>query len=79
MKIAGQSVSFETLILAKIADNLSTLVWFQTKDGQKGKNRPTMITDLLLGAEKENKDDIVVFHSGEEFSKLREQLIAGGE
>lgn len=79
MKIAGQSVPFETLILAKIADNLSTLVWFQTKDGQKGKNRPTMITDLLLGNKNESKDDIVVFHSGEEFSKLRNQLIVGGE
>lgn len=77
MKIAGQSVPFETLILAKIADNLSTLVWFQTKDGQKGKNRPTMITDLLLGNKNESKDDIVVFQSGEEFSKLRNQLVGG--
>src|SRR5690625_7167767 len=47
MKLSGQSVSIDTLLLAGISDRLSTLVWFQTEDGQKGKNRPIPIIELL--------------------------------
>ena len=75
MKISGQSVPFDTLLLAGIHDKLSTLVWFQTADGQKGRNRPTMLTNLLL--KKEQESDVEAFHSGEEFEKARKRL--GGE
>lgn len=30
-------------LLAMVADHLATANWFQTKDGQKGKNRPKQI------------------------------------
>lgn len=30
-------------LLAIIANSLRILIWFKTKDGQKGKNRPIMI------------------------------------
>lgn len=75
MKISGQTVPFDTLLLAGINDKLSTLVWFQTADGQKGRNRPTMLTNLLMKKEQEN--DVEAFHSGEEFEKARKRL--GGE
>src|SRR5690625_2524791 len=80
MKLIGQSVPTEILLLAGISDKLSTLVWFQTKDGQKGKNRPTMLTDLLTNKKQENKKDVIVFNSGEDFMKVRNQLMrVGGE
>ena len=79
MKLSNQVVPIETLLLAGISDKLSTLVWFQTKDGQKGKNRPTMLTDLLNRKEVENKRDVIIFDSGEEFKEVRNQLIVGGE
>lgn len=80
MKASGQIVSLDTLLLAGISDKLSTLVWFQTEDGQKGKNRPTMITDLLTKKESERNEDVLVFSSGEDFIKVRDQLIGvGGE
>lgn len=78
MKLNGQVVSMDTLLLAGISDKLSTLVWFQTQDGQKGKNRPTMLTDLLTNNKKESKEDVIVFNSGEDFDKVRNRL-AGGE
>ncbi len=81
MKLSGQSVEMKTLLLAGISDKLSTLVWFQTEDGQKGRNRPTMLTDLLTKNNDSTADkDVVVFHSGEDFIDLRNQLIqTGGE
>jgi len=79
MKANGQTVTLDTLLLAGISDRLSTLIWFQTSDGQKGKNRPTMLTSLLTNNKTENKDDVLVFDSGEDFAKVRNQLIVGGE
>ena len=75
MKLSGQSVPLDTILLAKISDSLSTLVWFQTEDGQKGINRPKMLTDLLLNAKSDS--DIEAFHSGEDFERERQRLIGG--
>ena len=82
MKLSGQKVSTDTLLLAGIVDRLSILLWAQTKDSQKGINRPTMILDSLVA--KENKDsDVIVFNSGEDFEKTRNEIInrvmAGGD
>ena len=79
MKASGQIVPTDTMLLAGISDKLSMLVWFQTEDGQKGKNRPTMLTGLLTKSEPDNEKDVIVFNSGEEFEKRRKELMAGGE
>lgn len=80
MKASGQKVPIDTLLLAGISDKLSTLVWFQTKDGQKGKNRPSMLTDLLTNKDSQDNKDMVVYHSGEEFTRARNELMkSGGE
>lgn len=82
MRISGQTVPFDTLLMAGVADRLSILVWAKTKDGQKGKNRPPMMVDALT--KKEPKEtDVVAFSSGEDFEEARNNLIgkisAGGE
>jgi len=79
MALSNQKVPFETLLMASTLDRLSTLVWFKTKDGQKGANRPTMIAQKLIGEEKER--DEMVFSSGEEFEAYRQRILAevGGE
>ncbi|WP_229782598.1 DUF5361 domain-containing protein [Oceanobacillus indicireducens] len=79
MKLSGQLVPMDTLLLAGISDKLSMLVWFQTEDGQKGKNRPTSLINLLTNSKEESKKDVVVFDSGEDFVKTRNQLMVGGE
>lgn len=78
MKLNDQKVPVETLLLAGVVDRLSILIWLQTIDGQKGINRPTMILDSLAPT-KENKDrSIIVFDSGEDFVKTRDELIKTG-
>jgi len=78
MKISGQSVPLDTLLLAGISDRISTLVWFETEDGQKGKNRPAAIVDMLTNESQPNKD-MLLFNSGEDFETTRLRLIKGGE
>src|SRR5690625_4667951 len=59
MKMTGMEIPIDTFLLAGIFDKLSVLVWFNTKDGQKGKNRPEPITDILLGKTNDKKDDVI--------------------
>ena len=77
MKMSDQTTSFDTMLLAGIKDALSILVWFKTKDGQKGTNRPKMVTELLTKKEVKPKRNHS-FHSGEEFEKYRNKLFASG-
>ena len=77
MKLSGQLVPTNTLLLAGISDRLSIFLWGQTKDGQKGRNRPAMLVDMFT-AKAEKSKDVIVFNSGEDFEKSRQKLIAGG-
>ena len=81
MKLSGQTVPSDTLLLASMVDKLNTLVWFKTKDGQKGKNMPPSIVSVLTGKDKtDNNKDMVVFNSGEDFVNRRKMLLqTGGE
>jgi len=82
MKMSGQLVPMETLLLAGILDRLSVLLWRQTKDGQKGRNMPTMVLDTLT-ARKSKDSDVIVFSSGEDYEKTRNEILnnnhRGGE
>lgn len=80
MKLNEQTVPMETILLASISDKLSTLIWFQTEDGQKGKNRPVSLVDLFTNkSSRETKKDVIVFNSGEDFVNQRQRLLKGGE
>ncbi|MEQ7274627.1 DUF5361 domain-containing protein [Enterococcus thailandicus] len=78
MKLNNQQVPLDTLLLASISDKLGLLIWFKTKDGQKGVNRPTSISESLTNSTKQEKSEIV-FNSGEEFERVRQGLIEGGD
>lgn len=68
MKIEGRKVSRVELLLASIADKLSTLIWFQTEDGHNGENRPRSVLSFFLGeAEPEEEGD--GFDTAEEFEE----------
>lgn len=81
--MSNQIVPLETTLLASIVDRLSLSLWLQTKDGQKGVNRPKSIVDQLTKQDKEERDerDYLVFESGEDFENYRKALLAktGGE
>ena len=82
MKLSQQTASIDTMLLAGITDKLSILLWTQTKDGQKGKNRPISILEKVLNLPKKRKEE-VAFASGEEFESTRNALLqnlkAGGD
>ena len=81
--MSDQIVSLEITLLANIVDRLSISLWLQTKDGQKGVNRPTSIAEMLTKNNKEERDEryYLVFESGEDFENYRKALLAktGGE
>nr|DAO19403.1 MAG TPA: protein of unknown function (DUF5361) [Caudoviricetes sp.]DAY02041.1 MAG TPA: protein of unknown function (DUF5361) [Caudoviricetes sp.] len=79
--ISNQVVSLDTLLFASMVDRLSLSLWLQTKDGQKGTNRPNSIVDHLTKKEEKDDKDYLVFKSGEDFEKYREKLLTkmGGE
>ena len=82
MKLSQQTASIDTMLLAGISDKLGILLWAQTKDGQKGKNRPISILEKVLNFPKKRKEE-VAFASGEEFESTRNLLLqnlkAGGD
>lgn len=82
MKLSGQKIPLDTLLLAGISDNLRLLLWTKTKDGQKNVNRPESILHKLSENNPREKEEII-FDSGEEFEKMRQQLLGntihGGE
>ena len=79
--ISNQVISLDTLLFASMVDRLSLSLWLQTKDGQKGTNRPNSIVDHLTKKEEKDEKDYLVFESGEDFEKYREKLLTkmGGE
>lgn len=74
MKMNNQTVELNTLLMAGISDKLSTLLWWKTKDGQKGINKPTSLVDVLTNTQpKEN--NVIAFSSGEDFINRRNELL----
>lgn len=67
-KLNGLKAKNETMLLAAIADRLSYLLWFQTKDGMRGVNRPHLLTEALIGKE-EKPTDIVLFDTKEQLDQ----------
>ena len=70
-----KKLSLRDFLLASIMDRLSLLVWFQSKDGQEGNNRPAMMVDALMGKTNDNESDIESFESVEEFERFKKELV----
>lgn len=68
MKMAGCDLPLETAIQASVADRIGMLVWMQSEDGHKKRNRPESILKLILG-NLDAETSAEVFVSGEEFEK----------
>ncbi len=72
--MAGQKYTLQTILMALAVDALNTLVWFQSEDGVKGKNRPDSIRDILLGKQEEYE----VFDSIEAYEAARKERMNNG-
>lgn len=74
MKLSGLKVGIETMLLAAAADRLGMLVWMQSEDGRKNRNRPKSILNALINDEKK-ENDIMVFSSIEDFEREKHRLL----
>lgn len=68
-KLSGTDVSKEEMLLASIADSLSTLVWFKTRDGVNGINRPKSFVEALLGVDEESNSEVTSFETADDFKQ----------
>lgn len=68
MKQADTRVTIDQMLNAMIVDHLGFLCWAKTKDGQKGRNRPKKVLDVLLErTEEHKKDEFITFETPEEY------------
>lgn len=74
----GIKVSFGDLLAAAAVDRLSILVWEQTKDGQKGRNKPKMLVESLLSSQGQNREN-ETYDTPEAFEAARRKLQGGDE
>ena len=75
MKLSGMRTSNEILLLAYAVDRLSVLIWQNTKDGQKGKNRPKSTADAILNGDMVKQHRTTGFDTPEAFMNAREKII----
>ena len=75
-KMYGLDVPLDAFMQASILDHLRLLWWAKTEDGQKNRNRPQSIVEILMPKEKE-EPDVQTFASGEDFEKEWNKLTGG--
>lgn len=76
MRLSGMTVPLDLVLSAAAVDRLSQLVWAQSKDAEKGRNRPDSLVSELLGEGKRG-GDICAFSSGDEFDAARKKMTEG--
>ena len=81
-KVAGISGSAESridrMLLAVIADGVNTLAWQNTKNGQKGKNRPESLFSALFKEKNGKRDSVLAFDSPDAFQAAWKAATGGG-
>lgn len=79
MKLTGNNVSNELLLLAHAVDRLTLLVWQNTKDGQKGRNKPESIAERIIYGDQGKTFKTNAFASVEAFEEARRKIIEGSD
>lgn len=75
MKLAGVKIAPDLLLLAHAVDRLGLIVWKDTKDGRKNRNRPDSFVEMLKGENKTTRRKVESFDSFEDFEKARKRII----
>lgn len=75
MALTSTKAPNDTFLLALIADTVRWIQWAHTEDGQKGVNRPPLITDILREKEPEEEEkDFDVYETSEDFRAAWERI-----
>ena len=75
LKLRGENVPLETLLLAAMADRLAWLQWAKTKDGKKNANRPKAIVPQLSGGPQAIKNKTASFNTPADFEAARAKAL----
>ena len=71
--ISGTKADTQTILLASILDAVALLVWFGSKDGQNGVNRPKSVLNVIMGREEQGQ--YKTFATVEDFERYRQEII----
>lgn len=71
--ISGTKADAQTILLASILDAVALLVWFGSKDGQNGINRPKSVLNVIMGREEQGQ--YKTFATVEDFERYRQEII----
>lgn len=74
MRVNGMRATTDTLMLAAAVDKLATLVWFKTKDAQRGRNRPESLVGMLLGEPTVNRP-VIGFANAADFEAAKARIL----
>lgn len=75
MKMNGQQITVDTMLLAAVVDHLAVSVWIRSEDARKGRNRPQSVLSMLTGQVQEKTGD--GFATPEEYERKRAEIIRG--
>ena len=73
MKLTGMKIPVETTIAAMTYDAVSMLVWMNSDDGRRNRNRPKSLVKTLT--EEPEPKGFKSFRNGSDFLKTRNQLL----
>lgn len=77
MALAGEKHTLSEMLGVLIFDKLSLLVWLNSKDGARGKNRPESLAAKLFGTPNEPQTE--GFDDPMAYEKARQKILDGGD
>ena len=80
LALADMPVPYETLLMARMVDEIALFRYTFSKDAKYKRNRPKSIFNQLMTIKTKKKtDDVVVLDDPEDFWAFREKIVKGGE
>lgn len=78
MKASGVNAPPEILLMAQAVDSLNLLVWMQTKDGHKNRNRPESVLERIVkGGDGKKRYQGLAFETAEAFERALASFTEG--
>lgn len=75
MKLSGAILSPRLALQASILDDLNIMIWQNTQNGVKGKNRPESILQKLGSKKTNDERQVKGFSSAAEFEEARKRIL----
>ena len=74
-KLNGVKAGTDTILLANILDGVKLLLWAQSVDGSKGRNRPKSVAEkFYVHKEVDHRHDL----TPEEYKRIRDRILKKG-